>query len=574
VSWQLNEVADRAGNTMTVAYTLVTGQAVPATISWTPASYGAASYAYTMTFAYTTNVPQSSLYGYVAGTPVTNTELLSRITISYNGAAVKQYALSYSTSPITLRYELSQVEECADSAQSNCLAPTAITYQGGTPGVSSSATAIGDSETLGLGQATLYTSYDFNGDGHNDLLWYASGSWMVALSNSGGYSAPINTGITASNAVFDTVDGTGVDGILAQVSGVWTYYKWSASASAFEGASTGVAVDETTAGSFVMADVNGDGLPDLITTHSDGYLYVRLNTSTSGSVSFASTPIKTVQNVYYWLQSGTNTTRRFDFNGSGQADVLGYNNQSANPALYLLHFNGTTFVQTFLVTGSNIAANVADIADYNDDGCTDVMIAPASYDTIILYSACNGTPASSLTVGNGALVLGGIDWDGDGRRDILVQNGSTLGVYLSTGNGFSSTLTTTSLPTGNGYVTIHNALGDGLDSLAELGGNAPFPLEYYPHSGAGQAPDLLSNITDGYGNSVSPTYVSLAQAVNGYFFPRTDAASSYENYVGPLYVVNQATFSDPSSATGGTYQQTDFYGGAWMNLQGRGFAGV
>jgi RHS repeat-associated protein len=574
ISWQLNEVSDPAGNTMTFAYTLVTGQAVPATISWTPTSHGATSYAYTMTFAYTTNVPQSSIYGYVAGTPVTNTELLSTITVDYNSSTVKQYALSYSTSPVTSRYHLSQIEECADSAQSNCLAPTTFTYQAGTLGVGGSAITIGDSSVLGLGQSTLYTSYDFNGDGHNDLLWYASGTWMVALSNAGGYSAPINTGITAANAVFDTVDGTGVDGILAQVNGVWTYYKWSASASAFEGTSTGVAVDETTAGSFVMADVNGDGLPDLITTHSDGYLYVRLNTSTSGSVSFASTPIKTVQNVYYWLESGTNTTRRFDFNGSGQADVLGFNNGSGAAELYLLHFNGTTFVQTFLVKGSNITANVVDIADYNDDGCTDVMISEASYDTILLYSACNGSPASNLTVGNGALVLGGIDWDGDGRRDILVQNGSTLGVYLSTGNGFSSTLTTTSLPTSNnGYVTIHNALGDGLDSLADLSGTSPFPLEYYARNDTYQPPDLLAQVTDGYGNYTSLTYATLPQTVNANFYPGTDAPSGYENYLGPLTVVTKAVYNDPSSTSGGTYYVDHFYGDAWVNLQGRGFAG-
>ncbi|MGB6449730.1 MAG: SpvB/TcaC N-terminal domain-containing protein, partial [Steroidobacteraceae bacterium] len=34
--WMLNEVSDRAGNTMTITYSTATGTAVPSTISWTP----------------------------------------------------------------------------------------------------------------------------------------------------------------------------------------------------------------------------------------------------------------------------------------------------------------------------------------------------------------------------------------------------------------------------------------------------------------------------------------------------------------------------------------------------------
>jgi len=50
-----------------------------------------------------------------------------------------------------------------------------------------------------------------------------------------------------------------------------------------------------------------------------------------------------------------------------------------------------------------------------------------------------------------------------------------------------------------------------------------------------------------------------------------DAAYPYQNYIGPLYVVSESVFSDPSSSTGGTYNQKFYYYGAWTNLQGRGF---
>src|SRR6185312_15343406 len=79
--WLLDKVTDRAGNTMTISYTTENGSAVPAAISWTPTSSGASSYSYTMQFGYGSNVPQSSIYGYVGGTLFENTSLLTSITI-------------------------------------------------------------------------------------------------------------------------------------------------------------------------------------------------------------------------------------------------------------------------------------------------------------------------------------------------------------------------------------------------------------------------------------------------------------------------------------------------------------
>jgi len=39
---------------------------------------------------------------------------------------------------------------------------------------------------------------------------------------------------------------------------------------------------------YVSADVNGDGLPDLVSARNGLSLYTRLNTTTAGSVSFSS----------------------------------------------------------------------------------------------------------------------------------------------------------------------------------------------------------------------------------------------------------------------------------------------
>jgi virulence plasmid B protein len=290
LSWQLNEVTDPAGNTMTIAYNTATGSAVPAMISWTPSSSGSSTYNYTMTFAYGTNVvpPQ----GYVGGTSFKNPNLLSSISIAYSSTAVKTYYLTYQASPTTGRDELTQVQECAGAGTSNCLSPTTITYQSGTAGVSTTATA-----ALGTGtQTNLYVNYDFNGDGYKDIVYCGSSGLYVAFGSASGYGTPVSTGIGCGDAVFGDVLGTGTDGILAPNGSTWYYYTWNGSS--FTGTSTGLAFDSTAA-QYLLADVNGDGLPDLISTYFTSScnsfcvytetVYTRLNTSSGSTPSFSST---------------------------------------------------------------------------------------------------------------------------------------------------------------------------------------------------------------------------------------------------------------------------------------------
>ena len=326
--WMLDQVTDRAGNTMTVIYTTATGAVVPNKISWTPTGHGATSYNYTMVFGYGPAPPQSSRYGYVAGTAIANTNLLQTITVNYDDSVVKEYFLSYLASSTTSRYQLNQIKECADSAATNCLAPTMLTYQSGAPGLGSPVSLANSNDAGG----SVYSAYDFNGDGRTDLTWYdaSSGTWWVAFGTSSGYSAPVNTLITniGYNAVIASVDGSGADDFLFPVSGgAWTYYKWNGTG--FTATSTGVNVstDLTAQLTYTLADLNGDGLPDLVTTGADGYLYVRFNTTNSGTVSFAKTTIKTIPRSGLGIFTGFGASRHLDFFGSGQEDILGIDTQ-------------------------------------------------------------------------------------------------------------------------------------------------------------------------------------------------------------------------------------------------------
>lgn len=532
VSWMLNQVSDPAGNTMTIAYNTATGTAVPATISWTPTSHGASTYAYTMTFTYGTNVvpPQ----GYVGGTSFKNPNLLSAIAIAYSATAVKTYYLTYQASSTTGRDELKEVQECAGTGTSNCLSATVITYQSGAVGVTTSAkTAIPTGTYTGL-----YVNYDFNGDGYKDLA-YDGGAYVV-FGSATGYGTPVSTG--TGGGVFGDLQGTGKDGILAPKGSTWYYYTWNGSS--FTGVSTGLTYDSTAA-QYMLADVNGDGLPDLVSsyfsciTNQRGLLctltvYTRLNTTQPGHApTFASTATLAYQFSSYTLAAAQLQSeqqygpgRGFDFNGDGRQDLSLQLTTGTSPnytiSTYELISTGSTFTSTeiYSVAADNFLPVL--FLNFNSDACTDYLVHGTIY-----ISGCNGSVPATVSLGS-ANVIGAMDWNGDGLTDILVQNGSTIGVYESTGVGLSSLIATSIPYSSNNQYLSFDANGDGLDDLGVwvgANGTGSTSVTYYLHNGAGQPPDLVSDITDGFGNVVSTGYVSLT---NGSYTEYTDATYPYQ----------------------------------------------
>ena len=400
LTWLLSKVVDHAGNNYVINYTALTGTAVPAKILWTPVTADSPSYTYTMQFNYGTNVPQSSINQYVAGTLVNNTELLTSIEILIGATTVvKDYFLGYQISPLTGREELITLKECADSAGSNCLLPTTVGYQAGSPGLS----AVSNSALSSSG-ASLSARYDANGDGYPDLIYNPTGTgpWYVAFGSASGYGTPINTGIIGRPALIGNIVEGSQDGILAVNGGVWWYYAWNGSS--FVGTSTGLAYDST-ASQYQLADVDGDGRADLVALYITGpnglgkfaaTVYTRLNTSSGGTPSFSSTlntadakgPLAAAQLLTPDFQY--TKLRRYDFNGDGRDDVVLQTITGTSPnftvSTYELISTGTTFNSTLIQSVPASAYPTMFFTDWNDDKCTDVVTLGTLY-----VSGCNGT---------------------------------------------------------------------------------------------------------------------------------------------------------------------------------------
>jgi RHS repeat-associated protein len=579
--WLLSKVMDRSGNNYVINYTTVNGAvvgtALPSKIFWTPIGAGASSYSYTMQFNYTPNVPQSSVNKYLGGSPVSDPELLSSVEVFYSGTVVKDYFLGYEPSTVTGREELVSVQECADAAQSNCLSPTTITYQKGTPGLST----VSNSALSASGSLT--TRYDLNGDGYPDLVYTNSttGTVYVAFGSATGYGAAFNTSVPtgAFGPLIGRLTGGSQDAMLANNKGTWWSYTWNGSS--FLGSSTGIQYDTFSVG-YQLADINGDGRPDLIDlseqvnsfTHGTiATVYTQLNTSSGTTVSFSSTintgysaAVVTAQLITPDSQYGQ--LRHYDFNGDGNDDLVLKTITGTSPNFVLktseLISNGTGFTSSVIASAPTNGSSYTPVyfVNWNDDKCTDFVT-----DNTLYVSGCNGTAPQTYSV-PGTLLLA-LDWDGDGRTDLLVANGTTLGVYLSQGTG-APTLTQTTFPYNPGchYVWM-DANGDGLDDLGCQGTSGSSPLTYYLHNGT---IDLATGFEDGYGNSASPTYASILQSSNYSPYPYASPVYPLATYSVPLYVVTNATFSDASAANGSTYYQTFLYTGAWTDITGRGFS--
>jgi RHS repeat-associated protein len=584
VQWLLDKVSDRYGNNYVITYGSVNGSVgagLPTQISYTPSSAGSTTYNYTVTFAYETRTTQNSstnktaITGFPATLAVNNPNLLTGITVASSGTTVHQYNFAYTASTTTTRALLTSITECAGSSGTDCLAPTTISYQSGTIGAASPSNSTGTASSLDTPLAV-----DIDGDGRADFLYSSpSGTggseltWWVQFATASGFTAPVNTGITTTDSnglVVDDFLGDGSREILAPNGGVWYAYKWNGSS--FTATSTGISV-VTTAFNFTSADAFGNGLADLFWV-SGGTLFELVNTSSSGTISFASsantalTGLCSSGQLYGNFSFAGSPVKHLDFNGDGRED------------LEVLCSGSSPFAQTLISQGSTYAVGITISGglglplNWNDDACTDLLLGGSS--NTVYISGCNGGSATSFNLPSGLNVAAALDWDGDGRTDLLTipsnSSGSDYSVYLSTGTGVSAPIST-SIPSNFGSSMVFDQNGDGLDDLAFFagfldGGGVTYGL----HNGASSPPDLVSKITDGFGNYVSPTYVSIVQSNYTANQFNNTVAYPYNNAPFPLYVVSQATFNDPTSTSSGTYYESFAYNGTSTNLQGRGFS--
>lgn len=210
----------------------------------------------------------------------------------------------------------------------------------------------------------------------------------------------------------------------------------------------------------VVADFNGDGKPDLLGFGVSTYSVLLGN----GDGTFQS-PISTAINDQGYLARAV-----ADFNGDGVADVVaGYGR-----SLYVFTGNGDgTFKPGIAYSlGILIPLNVMFAADFNGDGEKDVVL---SFDTLVSVLLGNGdgtlqAPKFSPGAPDGGLQVVG-DFDGDGMLDLLVSDTCPpCTKYVLLGNGDGTFQAPTPVFANNGQVVAADLNGDSKLDLVFAGG--------------------------------------------------------------------------------------------------------
>jgi hypothetical protein len=249
---------------------------------------------------------------------------------------------------------------------------------------------------------TSFATGDFNGDGKLDLVTVSS-------------VTPPPTGIGTGTVMLGNADGT------FQAPKIWSTSAISAVA---------------------VGDFDGDGKLDLVETNptpGNGNLSLLLG---KGDGTFQSA-------TNYTVGTTPETVAVADLNGDGKPDVIVGNRNSGNISVLLNAGNGSLIPAVDYATPATGTPESIAIGDFNGDGVPDIAVAISGINATsiaIFLNNGNGTFQPYISIPSGffssAIIhIVAADFDGDGDVDLAVTDGATLSVLLASGNAAFNTVT-------------------------------------------------------------------------------------------------------------------------------------
>jgi hypothetical protein len=279
---------------------------------------------------------------------------------------------------------------------------------------------------------------DLDGDGHTDLVVADSGLSQVAVLLQRGagtfntvpdatFGSAVDTSGPAALAVGD-LDGDGNLDIVCANQGtddLAIYRQFSPTIVGIQPKQRLGGSGSTTQVSAVeIADVDGDGRPDIVTANSGAGTLTIFFQKPDGT--FATLPDVTLGGL-----GGPIALVVTDLDGDGDLD-LACANSTGNDVRVFLQTAPRVFATPGVTLGGASGPSALIAADFNADGRCDLACANQTNNTIAIYlqSSLGAFPASpSFTLGSGSLTpnpraLAAADIDNDGLIDIACANGT------------------------------------------------------------------------------------------------------------------------------------------------------
>jgi len=268
------------------------------------------------------------------------------------------------------------------------------------------------------------------------------------------------------------------------------------------------------ASSVVIADVNGDGVPDVLVANTcasssncaHGTVSVLLG---KGNGTFQS-PV-----TYSSGGQAAVSIAVADVNGDGKVDLLvanqtGESNGDGSVGVLLGNGNGTFQPVKTYDAGDSVTSSLA-VGDVNGDGKPDLVLANSGRGTVtVLLGNGGGTFQTAMVYSSGGEIPVSVavaDVNGDGNPDIIVANwySGTLGVLLGNGLGaFQAAVTYWSGGSSPDSVVVADVNGDGKPDL--VAANCGSSQNGY---GCGETNGVVT-VLPGYGDGTFQPAVSFS----------------------------------------------------------------
>jgi len=315
-----------------------------------------------------------------------------------------------------------------------------------------------------------------------------------------------------------------------------------------------------------VADLNGDGIPDIVVTNSPS------NSSTvgvllgNGDGTFQPAMTHSAGGIYVAVA---------DVNGDGKPDLI---TKVDGCCVEVLLGNGDGTFQTGVEYRANGVGSIA-VTDLNGDGIPDLVVAGAAQDgdtdvavVLVLLGNGDGTfqpnvsyPTGS-SVGNSTYSAAVADVNGDGKPDIVAANyvDGTVGVLLGNGDGTFQPVVVYGAGRGDSFsVTLADMNGDGkldivvgnIGSVGVLAGKGDGTFrEAVSFSGGGDTLNVAAADLNGDGRPdllASDGGLDISVLLND-SGPQSSSSTTLTSSLNPSVYGQSVTFAATVSSTSGT----------------------